>query len=248
MGELDAIKTLEQYLAPIPEWCDDGERGVCRSSNHQWRQTAIPIPDTQNNTDLQKAMKVVGSPPKPQPDLSFGYTQKTFTEKEVINMRSVLPLLVTNESPYFPYLVYEWKSEKNGGTMHVANRQAIRDGAGAVHSMCNVLERNGTQVPSESTVVFSICISSYLELRIHWRTRTADKTTWENRCIHKAFLDDPRAVFYTRLMIRNIISWAYGDRLKMVRATLAPAAGKSKSENKTPTVDCGMVEVLPNIR
>lgn len=248
MKEMDAIIALEDYLGYKGEFADGGEPLVYRAHDHVWREDSIPRPDTRKDAVLKAALQAVGAPPKPKPDISYGYSTKTLTVSEQ-DVLANLPknTSVTTEQPYFPYFIIEWKADKTKGTLWDADRQAMRDGAAAVNAIHNFFASMGRDARCAETAVFSASISSSeFRVRVHWRRPSPEgHTTWEADQIGVGLLQRVEDVFLIRSIILNVLEWARGQRFSAIRSAMKGRADKFEQD-----VTAGLVEetaLMPNL-
>ncbi|KAK4998614.1 hypothetical protein LTR66_002182 [Elasticomyces elasticus] len=196
-----------------------------------WREGCIPKPNTSEDKTLEAALKKFGCPPRPKPDVVYGYAEDTFSAPQMNVIRSLSPAAsVTDSAPYMPFYIHEWKAEKTGGNLYQAKLQAARDGAAAVNAMRVFLLENGVPDPgADATAVFSACVTSeLLRLSVHWR-RVDDRgqITWEMDHLYMARLEEVQDVFAARSVILRIMTWAVGERLKAIRSALdRPIVGR----------------------
>lgn len=88
----------------------EGEKSICRGRSDQWYDR-VPRPvetSEESNVALHAAMKAQGLPPKPKPDLSYGYRDDAF-DRDLTNKRKALPeqQRLFSAKPWFTYLVGE---------------------------------------------------------------------------------------------------------------------------------------------
>jgi len=230
MSEADAMAILEKLLGPKAEIQSHGEKHVYVGHNLQWREHAIPRPGKKPNLEqdaaLRNAIKSCGGPSKPKPDLTYGYTNTTFSETEMDTIRSLSPVeTISSDQPWFPFLISEWKASKTAGTDYAALLQTRRDGPTAVNALWNFYQSCGIpSPPTDWTAIFSACITSgAMEIYLSWRrVATADgEVTWETDLVESGFLDKERDVFALRSVLLEITKWACTVRLDQIRAALA---------------------------
>lgn len=203
---------------------DTGEPLLARGRSDQWRDTVPKPSDAPDNDALQAAMDVIGCPPRPKPDLSFGYSDEAF-DVDLHNRRKALPdeLLVLPRQPWYPYLVVEWKSPDVA--LRFAEQQARRDAAAAIDTLYQLLRMaEPTVEPSPAiTCVFSLCVDDRLaEYRVHWRHVDSSDglVSYEAERIRTAVLHDEEQVFDTRTAITKALAWVRGERLMAIRTAL----------------------------
>lgn len=234
MYEMDSIKTLEKYLGYIPELEEGGEPTVGRVSDRFWREGCVPRPVNVDSAQ-EAALKSLGGSPRPKPDITYGYTDNTFTRNELHALRSVAHLMCISDAeyPWLPYFVTEWKSDRAGGTMHDAQRQAMRDGSAAVWAMHKFLVEAGFQTPPpEMTAMFSLCTNGVIaELRVHWRSccAAAQELSWEADLLFAGFIRDVDNMFQLRCLMLNMLTWAREDRLDHIRVALSKVSSPSRT-------------------
>ncbi|MCJ1390708.1 hypothetical protein MMC18_003569 [Xylographa bjoerkii] len=228
LSENDAMSLLEDFLGYTPQDSlrGDGERGVIRSHSQQWNANAVPIPATAQDETLAAAIKAVGSPSKPKPDIIYGYPHDVFIPSEMSRARScssATKLTNKEKEPLWPFLVMEWKSDL--GLMDNGRVQAMRDGAAAVNTLWHLFNETGTAQPQEhETAVFCACIGpETIEIYISWRLdHPIEGLSWEMDQIYGALLNNKDMVFHARSVLLNILEWARTTRLDRVKAALKP--------------------------
>ncbi|KAL9011390.1 MAG: hypothetical protein Q9173_003761 [Seirophora scorigena] len=214
--------TYAEKLSPAD---DDGEPLIRRGRSDQWYDR-VPKP-TDANEDLaralEKAMEAQGTPPKPKPDISFGYSDDAFDAVQLTLFKS-LPkeYHLHSEAPWFPYMVVEWKSVKR--PIIEAEQQALRDAAAANDTLFRFfkLAYPAQGPPAYLTCVFSLCVHCKgFDYRVHWR-RFADEGTisWEGDVVADARWNRQKEVFHARGAIMKTLDWVRGVRLKAIRAAL----------------------------
>ncbi|MCJ1473265.1 hypothetical protein MMC13_001916 [Lambiella insularis] len=226
LSENDAMSLLEDLLGYTPQDSlrNNGERGVIRSHNQQWNANAVPIPATQHNETLAAAIKAVGSPPKPKPDIIYGYSHDIFIPFEISHARScssATRLTDKEKEPLWPFFIMEWKSDL--GLMDNGRLQAMRDGAAAVNILWHLFNETGTAQPQEhETAVFCACVGpETIDIYVSWRRdHPLEGLSWEMDRIYRALLDDEDRVFDARSVLLNILEWARSTRLDRIKAAL----------------------------
>lgn len=238
MLELDALIALEDHLVYRPEHMVNGEHSIARAHNHPWRRNSVPAPSTKNREYLASALASVGSPADPRPDIVYGYAGSVFDQCET----DVLVSLPCDASVHgtggaeellFPYFVIEWKSSRGGGTMWDAERQCMRDGAAAVSAMHNFFRAVGVQEPSAAdTACFSACVDSRIVvLRVHWRCVDAEGgVSYEADVVGEGFLRSDGDCYRVRGEIGEMLEWARGERLDVIREALGRRLVRDEGE------------------
>lgn len=222
--EADAMLAFHDLLGYRGEIQPNGEEGIYRGLDHQWRLEAMPKRDKEDENADASASKGLGLPSRPKPDIAYGYTTSSFTPHQI---DTILDLpndhRVEDEQPWFPYCIYEWKSSRTASEWK-ALCQARRDGPTAVNAARNLfITANYEDIPDDWTTVFSVCVtSSIAQIYVHWRRLAGDgDVTWECDEIESAFLHKPNEVFRIRTALLNILEWARGPRLARFMEALA---------------------------
>jgi hypothetical protein len=133
----------------------------------------------------------------------------------------------------FPFLTSQWKAPKSGGTLYAAQNQAARDGAVLVNYLYDfyrtAYDRTPTAVEAHH---FSLqCDMSYGEIWVHWR----EDVNHHMEHIHSFSLRDEAAVAEARGFLRNIVTYATGERLLMLREAL-PLFAERQRQGQYPSV------------
>ncbi|MCJ1411179.1 hypothetical protein MMC19_005267 [Ptychographa xylographoides] len=223
-SDMDAMTILEDFLGYTPQ---DSlhvgrERGVIRGHNQQWNATSMPIPATEHDKTLAAAIKAVGSPANPKPDIAYGYPYDVFFHNEISRARGCSSVSrVTDNEPLWPFYIMEWKS--NLGQMNNCRLHAMQDGAAAVNSLWHLLHETGTAQPQEhETAAFCACVGpETISIYICWRRdHPTEGLSWEMDLICNALLNHERGVFHIRSVLLNILKWARITRLDCIKAAL----------------------------
>lgn len=226
MNEDNALHTLADkvtYTAKMFDGDMDGEPLIWKGRSDPWRD-AVPKPVSEEGSyALENAMEAHGCPPKPKPDMSFGYNDNAF-DYPLLLARKSLPkeCVVYTSKPWFPYMVKEWKSSLESPAK--AQQQARRDAAAAVDTIYRFFKHvYPDQEPSAAlTCTFSICVNQQaFEYRVHWRHVEADgRVSWEGDPVAFAFYYDEKQVFKARSAILKTLDWVRGPRLTAIRNAL----------------------------
>ena len=228
LSEIDAMILLEDFLGYVPQDSlrGDGQTGILRRHNQSWGKDTVPMPATEQNATLAKALEAVGPPRRPQPDIVYGFSDNMLAEAEKLEALALPPSTrVTNKEPRWPFLIVEWKG--NGGLMLHGRLQAMRGGAAAVASLWHLFKETGTTAPREDeTAVFCACIGpETLQIYVSWRRQDSKAgLSWEMDRIHQALLSSEDDVYQARSILLNILTWARTDRLDRIKAALKPSA------------------------
>lgn len=213
------------YRGWLYEGDDEGETLICRGRSDQWYdRVPRPVESTEeSNLALQAAMKAQGLPPKPKPDLTYGYGDDAF-DRHLTNKRKGLPdqLRLFSAKPWFPYLVVEWKSAEQ--SPRKAEQQALRDAAAAIDTLYQLFKlAHPDREPSPAlTCAFSLCVHYQgFDYRIHWR-RTDDEgnVSYEGDRVTDALYHRPLEVFEARGAILKTLDWVRGQRLTAIKDAL----------------------------
>ncbi|KAL8916918.1 MAG: hypothetical protein Q9208_008282, partial [Pyrenodesmia sp. 3 TL-2023] len=213
------------YRGWLYEGDEEGEKLICRGRSDQWYDR-VPRPvetSKESNVALQAAMKAQGLPPKPKPDLSFGYRDDAF-DRDLTNKRKALPeqQRLSSAKPWFPYLVGEWKSAEQ--SPRKAEQQALRDAAAAIDTLYQLFKlAHPDREPSPATTcVFSLCVHYQgFDYRVHWRRVDDEGTvTYEGDRVTDARFHKPLEVFEARGAIRKTLDWVRGARLTAIKEAL----------------------------
>ncbi|KAL8935873.1 MAG: hypothetical protein Q9211_004469 [Gyalolechia sp. 1 TL-2023] len=226
MDEDTALHTLADritYKARMFNGDLDGEPLIWRARSNQWTDK-VPKPVAEEGSyALQNAMEAHGCPPKPKPDMSFGYNDDAF-DYPLLLARKALPTecVVYAKKPWFPYMVKEWKSSLESPAK--AQQQARRDAAAAVDTTYRFFKHvYPDQEPSAAlTCVFSLCVNQQgFEYRVHWRHVEGNgRVSWEGDPVACAYYSDAQQVFRARSAILNTLDWVRGARLTAIRGAL----------------------------
>ncbi|KAL8707812.1 MAG: hypothetical protein Q9220_007219 [cf. Caloplaca sp. 1 TL-2023] len=236
MSEMDALHTLVDKLIYRPELVagDDGEKSVAWTFDHLWLDR-VPPPEGGHDGEaktLREAMEAIGCPPKPKPDVTYGYADDALSQKFLQNVSAwYSEVLVLENQPWFPYLVVEWKGQD--GTMREARLQARRDAAAEISCMHKFFKTAGHQNPSVNlTCVFSLCVdANTAEYRLHWRDVTNSREIqYHAERIQSALLCEEESVFRLRGMIIKTLDWVRGERLTAVQESLGNISKPSPQE------------------
>ncbi|KAI4168058.1 MAG: hypothetical protein LQ343_006691 [Gyalolechia ehrenbergii] len=196
------------YAGWLYEGDEEGERLIARGRSNQW---------------FDPAMTAQGCPPKPKPDMSWGYRDDAFSE-HINNKRKALPhhCQLYSDKPWFVYMVNEWKSSAESPDK--AEQQARRDCAAAGDVLYHIFKLAYPDKEPEAhfTCVFSLCVHSKgFDYRVHWRRVAEDGTvSWEADMVSEARFRHPEEVFQTRGAILKTLDWVRGDRLKAITGAL----------------------------
>ncbi|KAI4121623.1 MAG: hypothetical protein LQ338_006260 [Usnochroma carphineum] len=210
----------------------EGEDLIWRGRSDQW-DDRVPRPaDQENHEALHAAMNELGSPPRPKPDISFGYSNMAFDKGDRLRLLG-LPkdLHVYNDKPWFPYLLVEWKSSLE--SQRKAEQQARRDAAAAIDTIHRFfLHAQPRSNPSPAlTCIFSLCVHyRTFEYRIHWR-RVGDDggVCYEADIIAEARMNKVQEVFEARGVILKTLDWVRGQRLTAIQGALKASKGAPPS-------------------
>ncbi|KAL8823363.1 MAG: hypothetical protein Q9170_008367 [Blastenia crenularia] len=225
--KMDEADTVHELVDKLLYRCalydgDEGESLVARTFDCQWPDQVPKPVGGANEAELQDAMESLGCPPRPKPDVTYGYADETLDGDQLKLLcgwyRSVLAI---ERAPWFLYLVGEWKGK--GRTMAEARLQARRDCASASNCLYNFCKAGGIEEPTANmTCVFSLCVdSTQAEYRLHWRHVDSDgRISYEAERVSGALLYDEESVFRLRGCILKTLDWVRGDRLTTVRNTL----------------------------
>ncbi|KAI9731032.1 MAG: hypothetical protein M1834_005495 [Cirrosporium novae-zelandiae] len=224
MSELDAMIYLENYFGfpPTHTLGGGGDENICRTHSQLWTASSIPTPNSLTD-NLAAILDAVGSPPRPKPDITYGYTRSTFSNLEFTKLAS-LPSSTTGTrgaEPLFPFLIFEWKSGL--GMAETAELQAMRDGAAAVNTHRHFFVETGIAQPSESdTAMFCVYVGPRnIDIYLSWRREhPRDGISWEMDKVFAGLLERPEDVFFARTILLNIRNWALQQRLKRIKAAL----------------------------
>ncbi|KAL8894961.1 MAG: hypothetical protein Q9207_008352 [Kuettlingeria erythrocarpa] len=222
------------YRGWLYEGDEEGEILICRGRSDQWYDR-VPRPveaSEESNVALHAAMKAQGLPPKPKPDLSYGYRDDAF-DRDLTNKRKALPeqQRLFSAKPWFPYLVGEWKSAEQ--SPRKAEQQALRDAAAAIDTLYQLfkLAYPGQEPSPATTCVFSLCVHYQgFDYRVHWRHIDDDGiVTYEGDRVTDARYHKPLEVFEARGAILKTLDWVRGARLTAIKNAL-------KAVNPSPAI------------
>ncbi|KAL8738967.1 MAG: hypothetical protein Q9181_000324 [Wetmoreana brouardii] len=228
-NEITEIWALADKLIYPIKWhpgLENGEAMIFALLDQQWT-AKVPGPiDVKEDAALRKAMENLGYPPKPKPDIFFGYDNDAFSSEELKQLLC-LPqdLFVHHNKPWFPYLMVQWNS--NQKTVRKGNEQTRRDAATAVDAMYRFFTHGaqGCEPSQLATCVFSLVVhAEYFKYRIHWPQFEDGKVSYEGKSIAQAFFNDEDAVFRARSAIIATLTWVRGDRREAIRDKLAALA------------------------
>ncbi|KAL8778772.1 MAG: hypothetical protein Q9213_007252 [Squamulea squamosa] len=213
------------YRGWLYEGDEEGEKLICRGRSDQWYDR-VPRPvetNEESNVALHAAIKAQSLPPKPKPDLSYGYRDDAF-DRDLTNKRKALPEQhrLSSAKPWFPYLVGEWKSAEQ--SPRKAEQQALRDAAAAIDTLYQLFKAAyPDQEPSPAmTCVFSLCVHYQgFDYRVHWRRVDNDGViTYEGDRVADARYHKPPEVFEARGAILKTLDWVRGARLTAIKDAL----------------------------
>ncbi|KAL8956177.1 MAG: hypothetical protein Q9193_006225 [Seirophora villosa] len=260
MDEDTALHTLADritYKARMFQADLEGEPLIWRARSNQWNDT-VPKPVAEEGSyALENAMEAHGCPPKPKPDMSFGYNDDAF-DHTLLLARKALPkdFVVYAKKPWFPYMVKEWKSSLESPAK--AQQQARRDAAAAVDTTYRFFKHvyPDTEPSAALTCVFSICVNQQgFEYRVHWRhVEENGRVSWEGDPVACAYYNDAKQVFHARSAILNTLVWVRGARLTAIRDALKvmvtrhpPTLTSVPSQNRplTPPVSTARAALSP---
>jgi hypothetical protein len=224
MSELDALIYLENHLGYMPASALDGrgEEYISRSYSPLWNTKSVPRPNTEHDDILEATLQTVGCPPKPKPDIAYGYTTSSFSASEKIRLEGLSLLTqVTDSESLFPFLIFEWILYKGNGLR--CELQAMRDGAAAVNIFRQFFIETGTEQPREDeTAVFCTCVGpNTIDIFVSWhRDDPEEGASWEMDRLYQGFLGRDDMVFHARSILLNILNWARKERLRRIKAAL----------------------------
>ena len=221
-----SLLTYETELIPAEEI---GQWGLCMAESQRWGD-CLPRPFG-SKTELENALRNIGVPPKPSPDISYGYSDWMFTQGDsdldlLVRSRAQLPdyCFPIRKSPWFPFMVCEWKYKS---PIAEGQRQAVRDAAAAVHTLHQTIHLcTGEEPPPEATAAFSLCVGAEsAEIRIHWRhVDSGGQVIWHGDILAEdaglGLLKRAKDVFTLRSTVLNILHWARTTRWEMIKEAL----------------------------
>ena len=194
-------------------------RGIAEGRNVQW--TTEPLPTNPNYPHRLSA---------PKPDRHFGYPlgQKsdwTDAEMAVVDHRAAQAFTQPTRENLFPFYMLEIKAESTGGTLYIAENQAVGSGVHSVESLRWLLsEAFPSEVPSASdAVAFTGAVTPRAAVfYICW-------FSVENQCYYVSkfksvsFLDGPEKpdVQECRNVTKSIIDYGVVVRQAAIRKALA---------------------------
>ncbi|KAL8780870.1 MAG: hypothetical protein Q9213_006260 [Squamulea squamosa] len=247
------LHVLVDKLVYRPKWFGqndlDAEPLIYQGYNDQWADRIPRPPDAASSTALAAAMKELGLPQRPKPDISFGYGDDAFPA-DLRALIDALPahLLVYAKKPWFPYQVVQWKS--SSGTVREAEQQVRRDTSAAIDTIYQFFKyAQPDREPSPTDVcVFSLIVyARHCEYRVHWRRVDDDGTiSYEGDIIARAFLAEEDAIFKTRGVILKTLDWARGSRLRAIQAALRALESGSGAQEASPPQTEAMDMNLPH--
>ena len=171
----------------------------------------------------------LGYPPKPKPDINYGYDDTAFTPQESVNMKGLADLLVHGGKPWLPYLMVQWNSSQK--SYRKGQEQTRRDAATAIHSMYRFFTYSapgyapGYEPGEAETCVFTMVVNpDIFKYRSHWRQHNERGRVcyhWEG--IASALFEDEEQVFRGRSAILATLDWVRGSRLQAIQRKLAGA-------------------------
>jgi hypothetical protein len=228
MSQLDALIHLENHLGYVPAFSltGDGEEYIFRSHSQLWSANSVPRPNTKYDKILEATLETLGSPPRPKPDIVYGYTTSSFSFSDKVRLeRLSSSTRVIEAEPLFPFLILEWKSYQ--GNPQNCELQAMRDGAAAVNALRQFFIETGTRQPREDeTAVFCTCVNARtIDIFVSWRRddpEDPEGVSWEMDRLYGGYLESEDMVFHARSILLNILDWARQQRLERIKAALQP--------------------------
>ncbi|MCJ1317974.1 hypothetical protein MMC15_003301 [Xylographa vitiligo] len=220
LTKLDAMMLLNDHLGYTTQDSlrAGDERGILRSHSQQWNANTVPVAACECDEPLAAAVKAVGSPRRPKPDVTYGYSVDLFSRPDMDHAIGLLP-----------------------------TTRAMQDGAAAMHSLWHLFSAGGAAQPQEhETAVFCACVGpTDMEIYISWRRDDPiEGVSWEMDRVCDAKLDREPEVAHIRSVLRNILAWAQSTRLDRIKAALTPqkhtpGVGKVKQDPERKKLNTG---------
>ncbi|KAL8855693.1 MAG: hypothetical protein Q9178_007659 [Gyalolechia marmorata] len=214
-----------------------GEPLVYLEFSPQWTAAVPRPPEFPDEVTLQALMAKYGSPPRPKPDVCFGYDD-TALPGTLLDLYQGLPdnLQVHPKKPWFPYMLVQWKTED--GTARIAAQQIRRDVATAISTIYQFFKHRsapGYEPSQADTCVFSLEVrADSFKYRVHWR-RVADdgRVFYEGDVIAKAWFAEEDEIFRGRSVILKTLEWARGTRLVAIQKKLQDLLSAMKNSKSS---------------
>ncbi|KAL8346115.1 hypothetical protein RB598_000154 [Gaeumannomyces tritici] len=169
----------------------------------------------------------------PVPDVLYGYNLRAAFPRQQAQLNSLEAQVVANSKGLaFPFLVVEFKG--GAGNFWVADNQCLGATASCVE-MAEILRRkskncgNGEAQPLNTTA-FSICMNgSEARLNVSWKH---DEVDYYTAHVKSFLIQEPEHFREFLKVVRNIIDWGNGDRLKQIQASLdsLPESGEQQAK------------------
>lgn len=170
---------------------------------------------------------------RPKPDRADGYVSRTVMggiiqspfdeDEEMIIQRFTVPLL--HDEALFAWLTAEFKSARGKG-IYFGALQNARAGIAANNYMRDFLAQAGFVATELETAHFSLaCDSNIVALHLHW---VGSDNRYYMKQVYQAFLHSEdryatrsESMVKMRRYLRNILDWATGDRLRMIKTAIS---------------------------
>lgn len=174
---------------------------------------------------------------RPKPDLLYGYTEKSFTDKQRLAQRSLHPRSPNSTCGVaagiirFPFLAVEVKavgSTGGGGGLWVATNQcagASTTCLAAVKLLNDSVASGGGKIQVDE-ISYSIAVDNYLALLyVSWR----EDSRYCVQRVRSFLLSEPDQFVDFRKHVRNILDWGRKTRLSNIGRTLDTLADERAS-------------------
>ncbi|KAF1347372.1 hypothetical protein EJ07DRAFT_142720 [Lizonia empirigonia] len=206
----------------------------------------LPLPPDRTVKDDWKELS------QPRPDTAIGYVTRrdaqsteppsatAFTAKE----ERLLDGFCLTQYILFPFLTSQWKTPNSNENISHAHNQAARDGSVIVNYLHKFYS---LAYPDQQPIVVDIAHYSFTcdlhtaQIWVHWH----DEEGHHMEMIFEFSLREEDKIVEARGILKNILNYALGDRLKNLKNAL-PAFEKSRVKGKGPTIRAGMSTVAPS--
>lgn len=244
LTEEDAIVRLADHMVlGEDDISSEGPNSILDcTKNRDFAKDSFPVQDVMGDTIGQQARRDAGPLSTPRPDVTYGYAQRsafcdgafTKAEEEALSIKPLCDIVNLCGSLRFPFLTVQWKSLLYGGNQEQARIQGSKDGVAAVHSLYRFLRETGTETPQPSdTAHLSLTVDSdIVYIYLHWRNEgdgLDNPQSWEMDEIFAAMLGQESQMVEFRRKIHNVLDFALGRRLRMLKKAIARFAQLKKT-------------------
>ncbi|KAF3933688.1 hypothetical protein ABW19_dt0201207 [Dactylella cylindrospora] len=156
--------------------------------------------------------------PRSKPSVVFGFSASAFSRTQLMTMELLINGGTKQHCAFpdyqtrFPFLVREFKSQAEGGTLYMATNQAAGAGATMLNGYLELMRCIGDSPALGELIIFSLTMdNNTVRLNIHWMKTIADGNSYQYHMkkVPQGFLRNLSHLQTIKRAVKNIL--AHGE-------------------------------------